>query len=102
MSRDFWLGVAAIPALAALIFAIYAVRQFAVHRIQRLHGANTPRRAALAARVYSARRAYVWAARHIAISITLGHDWSDSDRAEAVLLDEFDPRPDTAPGEATP
>lgn len=67
------------------------VRNFAVYRIQRLKDANPHHRAVAAARLYGSRRAWMWANRRASVVVTLGHDRDVSDRAEAVLLDEFVP-----------
>lgn len=86
---DFLIGLAVIPAIAAAVTAIVATRWFVIHRIQRLKSANPHRRAALAARMFASRRAYVWWTRRVAVSVSLGVDWPQRDQAEAVLLDEF-------------
>jgi hypothetical protein len=94
VSADFWLGLALIPALAAAAAVVILTRRFVINRIQRLKpDANVHHRAAFAARVFAARRAYVWwtGRQRFAIAVTLGTGWPTQDQAEAVLLDEFAP-----------
>lgn len=88
---DYLLGLATIPAVAAGAAVLVFARWFIVYRIQRTRKANTRRRAALAARLFSSRRGWMWSSRHLAVAVTLGHDPVDGDQAEAVLLDEFVP-----------
>lgn len=90
---DYLIGLATIPAIATVAGLVAALRSFIIYRIQRLNpdDANPRPRAALAARLFAAPRAYVWANRRFAIAFTLGAHWPTQDQAEAVLLDEFAP-----------
>ncbi len=94
MSGDFWLGLAVLPALAVAVVGVLAARNFVRYRIRRLKGFNPHRSIPLAARLAVARRAFVWSTPHVAIALVLGTDYTDHQRAEAVLLDEFVPLKD--------
>lgn len=96
MPRDYLLGLATLPAVGAVVLATALIWRFVVHRVQRLKAANVSRRSALAARLFASKRAYVWRNTHFALAATVGHDWPTQDRAEAALLDEFDPRTEVA------
>ena len=91
MSRDFLLGLATIPVLAVVVLVVLMVRRFVVYRIQRLKGAHPRRRAALAARLFASKRAWMWNSQRFAVAVTVGVDLTVGDQAEAVLLDEFVP-----------
>lgn len=99
MTADFWLGLAVLPALAAAVGLVVVARWFVIHRIQRLKpDSNVHHRAAFAARVFAARRAYIWwtGRQRFAVAVTLGARWPTQDQAEAVLLDEFAPQKEEA------
>jgi hypothetical protein len=89
---DYLLGLATVPAFALLAFAGTLARRFVIYRIQRLKAANVHQRAALASRLFGSKRAWMWSSTRFAVAVTAGWSMTTADQAEAVLLDEFEPK----------
>lgn len=88
---SFLFGLAIVPAVAALWYLAWRLRNFIVRVVERPEPAQAAVRAALAARVYASRRVIVARFPHIVIAVTTGHTHHLHQRARMALDKEFPP-----------